>query len=136
GLEPVGRTAVEHLDEVRLLVRELALQQLTEKMVIAVPPAPVVEWDEEEVRALDLLELPCRAFVVEHRVAEWAAHSVEHGGPAQEAQRAGPQAVEVLRVEVVRQVAVVPAEARPPAARLLPVADRERGEVEGRRPAL
>src|SRR6266516_4670155 len=128
--------AVKDRNEVGLLLRELSLQQLAEKMVIAVPLPPVVERDEEEVRAFDLLELVRRALVPQHRVAERPAHSVEHGGPAQEAQGAGPQARQVLRVEVVRQVAVVAAEARPPTARLLPVADRQCCQVESRRPAL
>src|SRR5204862_2400591 len=128
--------AVQDRNEVGLLLRELALQQLAEKMVIAVPLPPVVERHEEQVRALDLLELARRSLVLEHRVAEGAAHPVEHRGPAEEAQRTGPQARQVLRTEVVRQVAVVPAEARTPAARLLAVADGERAEAESRRPAL
>src|SRR4051794_7653034 len=55
---------------------------------------------------------------------------------AQEAQRAGPQTRQVLRLEVVRQVAVVSAEARRRMTRLLAVADREGGEVDRSRPPL
>ena len=88
-LEPVRGPPVQGGNDLRLVLEELALQELPEKVVVAVPDATVVERDEKQVRALDPLELAVGAAVVEHRVAEVAAHLLEHRRPAEEPQ--GPR---------------------------------------------
>ena len=53
---------------------ELDAQELSEELMEAVPLAAVVERHHEEIRAGELVK-PFRAsFLLEHRVAEGAAH--------------------------------------------------------------
>ena len=59
-------------------------EHVAEELVIAIPAARVIERDEEEIRALDRLEHARRVRALEHRVAEIAAHPVEHRGAGQE----------------------------------------------------
>src|SRR5207244_8059112 len=65
-LAPVGGTPVEVAYELRLLARELGEQELAEQVVEAEPLATMVEWDEEEVRALDRLQPAGRVASLEH----------------------------------------------------------------------
>src|SRR6185312_17176607 len=133
---PVGRARVELLDELGLGLHQVVLEKLAKEVVVAVPLAAIVEWDEKQVRALDLLKLAAGALVLEDRVAERPAQALEHRRSAQEAQRPRPQERQVLGAEVVGEVAVVAADANRVEAGLPPVADRERRQVERGSPAL
>src|SRR5262245_31927537 len=139
GLVPSRRAPVEEGDELRLALGELTPEDVAEEPVVAIPDTLAVERDEEEIRALDLLELAARAAVVEHGVAEPAAHLLEDGGPAEEPQRARTEPRQVFGVDVggqIRVAAVQPERlavaTRSPAA----VAERQGGEVHGGRPAF
>src|SRR6185369_10033304 len=131
-----GGAGVQDWNELGLVLGELALEQLPEEVVVAVRLATAVERNEEEVGALDLGELRARPLVVEHCVADRAGHPIEDRRAAEEAQRPRPEAIQVFSVEVVREVTVVSVQRRGPVAQLLAVSDRERREVERRRPAL
>ena len=88
-LVPVRGAPVQDGDELRLALGKLALEQVAEKVVVAVPLTLVVEWHQKQVRPFDLLELARRTLVVEYGVAERAAHSVEHRGSPQESKCTG-----------------------------------------------
>src|SRR5262249_40363688 len=87
-LVPLRGAPVEEWDQLRLGLRELTSEDVAKEPVEAEPDALSVERDEEEIRALDLLELAARAVVVQHGVAELAAHLLEDRRPAEEPQRA------------------------------------------------
>ena len=96
----------------------------------------MVERDEEEVRALDRLEHARRVRTLEHRIAEIAAHPVEHRGAGQELHLLARYAREMLDAQVVRDEAVVAREGRPGNAALRLVPECERGEVQACGPSL
>jgi hypothetical protein len=106
-LVPGGRAAVQHRQQVRLLLGEVPLQELAEEMVVPVPAAMVVELDEEQVLPLDLLQLRSRALAAQHSIAERRAHALEDGRPPQEAEHTRLEPREIFGAEVVRDVAVV-----------------------------
>ena len=81
-------------------------------MVVAEPAALLVESDDEQVLALQLLEHPSRVVTFQHRVAERSAHRLEHGCPEQELELCRLDAAELLGSQVVRHEAVVAAERR------------------------
>ncbi len=111
-LAPGGRPAIESRDELGLASLELGLEHLPEEMVVAKPAAPMVECDDEQVLVLQLLEHLRRVGALEHRVAERAAHAVEHRRAKQELELGRPDASELLGPQVVRDEAVVAAEGR------------------------
>ena len=102
-------------------------------MVIAEPAALVVEGDDEQVLALQLLEHLRRVIALEHRVAERGAHGLEDGGPEQELELRRLHAAELLGPQIVRDEAVVAAE-RP--HRRAAAVQRESREIQTGGPAL
>ena len=70
SLVPVGGTAVQDRNQLRLVFDELAPEQFPEQVVIAVPLAATVERHEQQVPAFDLLELARRPTLVENGIAK------------------------------------------------------------------
>src|SRR3954470_12460509 len=62
---------------------EMLLQHVGKEMVVAIPLAPVVERDDEEIATLQVLEDRLRIGFSKDRVAQWPAQSAEHGGAKQ-----------------------------------------------------
>ena len=87
--EPVRRPLVQHGHEFRLVPLELPAEDVAEEAVVAVAPARPVERDEEEVGALDPLELVRRAGRVERRVAQRPRQLTEHRRPAEKGEAIG-----------------------------------------------
>ena len=106
GLEPVGRSLVEHGDELGLVLLELSAEHVAEESVVAVVAALRVDADEEEVRPLDRVELDRGTPAVEDRVAERSRQLLEHRAASHEGEPLGREACEVLGVEVLRDAAV------------------------------
>ena len=80
--------------------------------MVAEPAALVVEGDDEQVLALQLLEQLRRVVALEHRVAERSAHGLENRGPKQELELRRLDVAELLGSQIVRDEAVVAAERR------------------------
>src|SRR5262245_20155431 len=99
GLVPIGRTTVQDGDNLRLDLDQLPLEEVPEEVVIPVRLLPAVEWDKEEVRALDLLQLACRAGIGQYGVAHRSGHLRQDRRAPQEPQSAGPQSRQVLGPE-------------------------------------
>ena len=106
-LVPGRSPPVELGDELGLTPLQLGSQELSKLVVVPIPPAPPVEWHEEEVRPRDRLELARRTTGLEHGVAQRSAHPIENRCSRQEADVLRPQAGEVLEVEVVGHESVV-----------------------------
>ena len=108
---PVARPPVQFVDLVALLVEQPGSQHVGEQMVVAVPKAPVVERDQEQVPALEGLEHGPTAVLARHRIAERAVQ------PAQDrrVEQKGPDMLRLtlqdLPDQVVDDVAVVAGEA-------------------------
>ena len=71
-------------DDVGLDPAQLAEQELPEQRVVAVPLAPTVERDQEQVRGLEVAQLLLRARLAEEGIAERSTQLVEHRGAPQE----------------------------------------------------
>ena len=102
-------------------------------MVVAKPRPLVVEGDHEQVVVLELFEQRRRVLALENRIAQRPAHPVENRGPKQELELRRLDAPELLGAQVVGDEAVVTAERR---KRRVARFERQRGEIQPRRPAL
>ena len=105
-------------------------------MVVAVPPALVVQRDEEQVAALQRLQHRPAARLAAHRVAQRPAQPAQHGRAEQEVLDVGRLALDDLLDQVVDDVAVVPGEAGDELGGVVASLHRQRGELEGGDPAL
>ena len=85
-------------------------QRVGEEVVVAVPPALVVERDDEQVLALEGLEHRLTVGAAGQRVAEAAGQLVEHGGVEQERAHLVRLAVQHLLDEVVEDEPVAAGE--------------------------
>ena len=63
---------------------ELRSEELAEQVVVAVPPAVIVERDDERIRAREGLERIGRVVLAEHRIAQGGRHPVEDRRAEQE----------------------------------------------------
>ena len=82
--EPSAGRGVQLGDPVGMPGGQTGTQCVGEEVVVAVPPALVVERDDEEVLALEGLEHRLTVGPAGQRVAETAGQLVEHGGVEQE----------------------------------------------------
>ena len=120
-------------DDVGLAPVQLAEQELSEQGVVAIPLAPTVERDHEQVRGLQAPKLGVPVAPLEERIAERGTESIQHRRTPQEALNVLGQSHERLAVEVVGHVPIVPGDRR----RLIRGLVRDqRGEVQARGPTL
>ena len=105
-------------------------------MVIPVPIAPVVEWDDEQVRACELLQLSRRTDAVDNRVAEWAVHPLQDRCAQEKLARVRVEVPEDLVPQVVEDVPVIPRESQDELVPIGAVAQRQSGEIDAGRPAF
>ena len=133
GLVPVRGPQVQLHDDVRLDPAQLPEQELLEQTVVAVPLAPAVEGDQEDVRGLHVAQLLLRPRLGEERIAERCTELVEHRGVAQEPLGLLRDLGQRLSVQVVGHVPILTRDREP-----LPVAlaRDQRRQVQADRPAL
>ncbi len=82
--EPAGGAPVQLGSQLPLDRLLASAQQIGEQMVIAIPALLVVQRDQEQVGAPELLEQFVAVRSTGHRVAQVAAEPVEDGGGQQE----------------------------------------------------
>ena len=111
-------------------------EDLREQRVVAVPPPLVVERDDEQVRALELLQSRLAVRAAGDRIAERSAHAVEERGPQEEVLGLGRQAAEDLLDDVVEDETVAGAEPPHLPGLVGPAAQGDRGQAQHRSPAL
>ena len=107
GLVPVGGSQVQLRDDLGLDAAKLAEQELPEQGVVAIPPAPAVQRDQEQARRLQVAKLRLRARLVEDRVAQRSTQLVEHRRAPQEPLNTFRQLHQRLAVQVVGHVPIV-----------------------------
>jgi hypothetical protein len=68
-----------------LLVQQARSQHVGEEMVVAIPPAAVVERDEEQIPPIERLQRGPAVVLARDGVTQRAAQAAENRGPEQEA---------------------------------------------------
>ena len=133
---PVAGAPVQPGDPVGVLAEQVRPEDVGEQVVVAVPAALVVERHHEQVPALQRLQHLAAPGRLGDGVAERAGEPVQDGRAEQEVADVLGLAVEDLLDEVVHDVPVVAGEPRDEAGRVVAVAQRDRGELQGGDPAL
>ena len=139
GLAPGRGPPVQLRDQLGLAPPELGTEQVAEQVVVAVPLPSAVERDQEEIGPGERLQHRGRAGRVQDRVAQRAAHPVQHGRPGEERHLPGGKSRQQLRVQVVDDEPVVPGEGHPGSWRVRGRTgglECEGGQVQPDRPAL
>ena len=135
-LVPLACPPVQLRHQPGSLVEQARPQHVGEELVVAVPPAAVVERDEEQVPAIERLERGLAPVLAGDGVAQRAGQRVEDRRLQQEAPDLFGLAVQDLLDQVVDDVAVVPGEARDEAGDVVSPLHRERRQLERGDPAL
>jgi hypothetical protein len=107
---PVGGPAVELGHPLGARLPQAHAQQVGEQAVVAVPAAPLVQGDQEQVGALEVLQRLLPVAAPGDRVAERAAEALEDRGVEQEVPQLSRLPLEDLPGQVVEDVAVAAAE--------------------------
>ena len=133
---PAAGPAMQIGDFLGPLIEQAGLQHVREQVVVAVPVAPVVQRDQEQVRAVQLLEGDLAVMSAGHGVAQRAAQPVQQTG----AQKKGADLFGLPRQhllnQVVDDVSVVACEAGDKAADVLSALHGQRRQLQCSDPAL
>jgi hypothetical protein len=104
--------------------------------VVAIPLAAIVEGDEEEIGALELFQKIRGVWATSDGVGERGGHRFEDGGLEQELLPPAIERIEHDLRQVIDDVPVRSAEARDERTGIIRIPERERCEVDARRPAF
>ena len=107
GLIPVGGSQVQLRDDVGLDPTKLTEQELPEQRVVAIPPAPTVQRDQEQARRLQVAKPRLRTRLVENRVAQRSRQLIENRRAPQEPLNTLRQLHQRLPVQVVGHVPII-----------------------------
>ena len=135
-LVPCGRPRVQRGDLVGMERPQPGAEDLGEERVIPVPASLVVERDDQQVRALQLLEPRLAVGHAGDDLAQRAAQAVEDRGAQEELLGLARQAGENLLDDVVEDVAVARPEPPHQVGVVGPAAQRDRGQPQRRSPTL
>ena len=136
GGVPAAGSSVEFVDQIGVFVGQPGAEHVGEEVVIAVPVASIVEGDEEQVRAVELLQRRSPVGAQGDGVAQPAGEAVEHRGLQEERSDRFGLAVEHLLDEVVDDEAVVAGEVLDEPVDVVAALQRQRRELERSDPAL
>ena len=135
-LVPRARPPVQRRDLVGLLCQQMRAENVGKEVVVAIPEAPVVQRDDEEVAALQGLQPRRASLLVGDGVAQWAVQPVQDGGPEQEAaDRLGLTPQDLLD-QVVHDVPVVSGEGPDESGNILVALQGQRGQLQAGDPAF
>ena len=127
---------MQHRDALRLLVEQAGAQDIREEVVVAVPLAPVVERDHEQVLPVEDLQRGPAAVLTRDGVAERALSRARTDVSSRNRRTALGLALQDLLDEVVDDVAVVARELLDEPADVVATLQREGGELQGGDPAF
>ncbi len=115
---------------------ELPSEEVTEQVVVAVPPPAIVERDDERIRAREGLERIGRVIRAEHRIAQRWRHPVEDRRTEQERLEIARLALQHLFQEVVGDLLLSAGQTGSPHGGIVPVSQRERCQRDRGSPPL
>ena len=135
-LVPCARPPVQARHLAGLLVVQACLQHVGEQMVVAIPPAAVIERDQEQVPAVQRLQHGLAAALPGDGIAQRAAQPAQDGGLQQEGLDTIGLTRQHLLGQVVDDVAVIAREAGDEAGHVVSPLHRQRRQLERGDPAL
>src|SRR4051794_7698884 len=104
--------------------------------MVAIPLAPVVERDDEEIASLEIFQNALPVALARERIAQWSAESVDDRGFQKEAPDAFGLRTQHLFDEIVGDVAVTAGECVDAPANVAAPLHGERRQLEPRDPTL
>src|SRR5437764_14718588 len=107
---PTARSAVKGAYSVRIAGPRLLLQDIREKLMVAIPLTPVVERDDEKVSSFQVFQDPLPIAFARDGIAQRAAESVENRGSQEEAPDVLGLGLQYLFDEIVGDGTVVAGE--------------------------
>src|SRR5687767_5415520 len=105
-------------------------------MVVAVPLAPFVERDDEDVSAFQPIKDRLPIVLARHRITERRIEAVQNGSPQQELADSAALPLQHFIDQVIHDVAVVAGERCYERRRVVPALHGKSGELKGRYPSL
>ena len=111
-------------------------EQLGEEVVKAVPPALIVERDQEQVAARQRAEPRRRALLLHHGIAKGAGQPFENRRAEHQLLRRRVMRLEYLRHQEIHHVTVRAAKSAHESVPVSSVPQRERSKIEPGRPSL
>ena len=121
---------------VGLLVRQVRAQHIAKEVVIAIPLAPVVERDQEQIGPVERLEHGLASVLLGDGVAQRAGQPIQHRGLQKEFAHVFRLTLQDLFDQVVDDVAVVTGEALDELRDVVSSLHRERCQLERGDPAF
>ena len=121
---------MQNRQSVGLFVEQARVQNVGEEMVVAIPLAPVVEGDQEQVSPIEGLEHGLAAGLGGDGFAQRPVQSAQDGGVQQEGPKIFGLALQDLLGQVVDDVAVVPGEPGNEAGDVASALHRERRQLD------
>ena len=98
------------LDQLGRLESQLRGQTGAKQVVVAVPVAPLIERDDEQIGARERLQLPRGTGGRQDRVTKWAIHPIQDRRAQQQFARIRVEVGKDLVAEIVDDVPVIPRE--------------------------
>ena len=133
---PLGRPPMQLRNELGLLVEQARLQHVREQVVVAIPPAPVVEGDQEQVPPIERFECGPATVLPGHGIAQGSAHAGQDRCLQQEAPDIIGLTVPDLLDEVIDDVAVIAGEVRDESLDVVSPLHRQSSQLERGDPAF
>ena len=135
-LVPRARPPVQVRDLAGPLVEQPRLQHVAEQVVVAVPPAAVIQRDQEQVPPVQRRQHGLAAVPPGDRIAQRAAQPAQDAGLQQEVLDRPGLTLQHLLGQVVHDVTVITGEAGDEAGHVVPALHRQRRQLQRGDPAL
>ena len=119
-----------------LLLLQAGAEQIGEQMVVAPPAAHLIQRHQEQARPLDVVQHRLATSPAGDRIAQLPRQTLQHRGLQQERTHLPGLAVEDLISQVVQHEAMAAAERRDKPGRIRVPPQRQRGQLQSRRPPL
>ena len=135
-LVPRARPPVQLRHLAGLLVEQPRLQHVSKQVVVAIPPAAVIQRDQKQVPPVQRLQHGLAAALPGDRIAQRAAQPAQDGGLQQEGLDPVGLALQHLLGQVVDDVTIIAREAGNEAGDVLSPLHRQRRQLQRGDPAL
>ena len=135
-IEPAGCGPVQLWHPAGLILLQAGAEQIGEQMVVAPPAAHLIQRHQEQARLLDVVQHRLATGPAGDRITQLPRQPLQHRGLQQERTHLPRLAVQDLISQVVQHEAVAAAERRDKPGRIRMPPQRQRGQLQPRRPPL